>query len=133
MISLGGFFFSIERDYFGTFFDTRTGKAFLCDLWRNGTADKERFYVCSKHKSYYKSINKDLKLWLTTNWDIWEEEKPDWFTARMIGKIPSGVLPDKVRDELGKNKRDRKKSIAAMIKVEEVENEDKKKAKNDGR
>ena len=121
MLSFGAFLLSINRNYLGTFFDTRTGKEFLCDVWRNGTTDKERFYVFGKHKSYYSSINKELKEWLTENWDRWEEEKPDWFTAKMIGKIPSDVLPDKVATKLGSNKKERKKSIVAMIKLEEEE------------
>ena len=52
LISFGGFLLSINREYFGTYFDTRTGSQFLCDTWRDGKADKERFYVFSKHQSY---------------------------------------------------------------------------------
>ena len=121
MLSFGGFLLSINRDYWVTFFDTRTGREFICDLWRDEATDKERFYVFSKHPSYYDDIAEELKKWLTDNWDIWEERKPDWFTAKMIGKIPSKILPGKVREKLGSNKKDRKKSIVAMIKDEETE------------
>ena len=79
------------------------------------------------------SINEELKEWLSANWDGWEEEKPDWFTAKMIGKIPSEVLPDKIRKELGSSSRDRKKSIDAMIKLEEIEDTEKKKGKNNAK
>ena len=65
-------------------------------IWRNGTSDKERFYVFSKHKSYYKSIDKEIKVWLTENWEKWEEEKQDWFTARTVKRVPSYLLPDVV-------------------------------------
>ena len=119
MMSFVLFLLSINRKYFGTFFDTRTGSQFLCENWRKGTADKERFYVFSKHESYYKSINKELKDWLTANWDKWEDEKPDWFTAKLILKIPGEVLPDKVSEKLGSSRRKRKKSIVALIKFEE--------------
>jgi len=133
MLSFSVFLFSINQEYWVTFLDTRTGKEFLCDLWRNGTADKERFHVFNKHKSYYKSINKELKEWLTANWDKWEEEKQDWFTAKMIGKIPSELLPNNVRKKLGSNVRERRKLMVAMIKIEKIEEAEKKKEKNNGK
>ena len=37
------FLLSINKEYLWTFYDTRTGKTFLCDLWRNGKSDKESF------------------------------------------------------------------------------------------
>ena len=89
-------------------------------IW-NIPSDKERFYVFSKHKSLYKSINKELKNWLTENWDKWEEEKEDWFTAKMIGRIPEELLPEKFTIKLGVDARGRRKSINSMIKAEEKE------------
>ena len=116
MISFGTFLKSINRKYLGTFFDTRTGKQFLCDNWRDGTVDSDRFYVFSKHASLYKSINEELKDWLSENWEKWEEEKPDWFTAKMIKKIPEEILPNKYKNSLGTNKSARRKTIDKKIK-----------------
>ena len=113
----------INKKYLGTFFNTQTGKQFLCETWQIAGADKERFYIFSKHKSYYKSINKELKEWLSENWEKWEEEKEDWFTAKMIGRIPSELLPEKALEKYrGEGEIERKESIAAaMIKAEEKE------------
>jgi len=119
MLSFGLFLSRINKEYLVTFYDMRTASQFLIDNWRNGLSDKERFYIFSKHKSLYKSINKELKDWLNDNWERWEEEKEDWFTAKMIGKIPSELLPEKFSNKLGVDVKGRRKSIDAMIKAEE--------------
>ena len=124
MLSFGLFLSRIKKEYVVTFYDNRTGSQFLCDNWRNGTSDKERYYVFSKHPSLYKSINKELKDWLSENWERWEEEKEDWFTAKLIGKIPSELLPEKFVGELGGIKKARisiRKSVLKEGKEEVVE------------
>ena len=121
MLSFGFFLSRINKEYLVTFYDPRTASQFLCDNWRNGISDKERFYVFSKHPSLYESINKELKDWLSENWSKWEEEREDWFTAKVIGKIPSELLPEKFSCKLGVDVKGRRKSIDAMIKAEEKE------------
>ena len=49
----------------------------------------------SKHKSYYKSINNEIKIWLEENYEKWEEDGEEWFNAKMIKKIPVELLPAK--------------------------------------
>ena len=58
--------------------------------------------------------------WLTDNWDGWEEEKPDWFTAASISNIPQDMLPIKFKLGLGGNKEERRASLKKMV-VEEEE------------
>jgi len=119
MVSFAAFLKLINKKYYNTFFDIRTGKTFLCDTWRTSKGDKGKFYVFSKHKSYYKSINKELKEWLSENWDRWEDEKEDWFTAKIISKIPIELLPEQFSAKLGVDAKGRRKSIDAMVKAEE--------------
>ena len=120
MLSFATFLSLINEDYWVTFYSTQTGKQFLCDNWRNGKTDKERFYIFSKHKSYYKSINKEIMIWLRENWEKWEEDKDEWFTAKMISKIPNELLPPKVLQQMG-GARGRRKSSAAAISAEDLE------------
>ena len=114
------FFKFINQDYLKTFSSTTTGSEFLCDTWSNGTSDKERFYVFTKRESYFKSIEKELKEWLCENWDRWEDERDDFFSAKMINKIPSRLLPEHALKKLGGEK-NRQKSINAMILAEDKE------------
>ena len=55
------------------------------------------------------------------NWERWEEEKEEWFSARMISRIPSELLPEKFSQKLGVDAKGRRKSIVAMVKAEEKE------------
>ena len=119
MLNFLGFLKFINREYITTFFNNQTAKEFLCETWRNGKTDKERVYIFSKHRSYYKSINKELKVWIGENWDNWEEGREEWFNAKMISRIPSDMLPDQVLESMG-GKQGRKASIEVM-KEEEKE------------
>jgi len=93
IIGFISFLLSINMQYLRTFTDIRTGKQSVCDNWTDVTTDRERFRVFSKHKSYYKSINKEIKVWLNENWGKWEVQKEDWFTPEIINKIPVELLP----------------------------------------
>ena len=113
MLCFVTFMVLIKKEYRHTFYSTITGKAFLCETWRNAKTDREKFNVFSKHKRYYKSINKDIKLWLEENWDRWNHDGEDWFTAKRIAKIPSNLLPAKVLSDMGGLK-GRRRSIIKM-------------------
>ena len=64
-------------------------------------------------KAKYKGINTDLKEWLNENWDAWNDESPQWFTADSISRVPSHVLPADALKRMG-GREERKKSIAEM-------------------
>ena len=118
VLSFLGFLRFINRKYLVTFFDRRTGKQFLCDLWRSTETDKERIYVFSKHRSYYKTIEKEIKEWLSENWDKWEDEKEDWFCSKNLSRIPVDLLPEKIVTKYGGTSGERR-SIKKMANLEE--------------
>ena len=120
MLNFSLFLCFINKEYRGTFFSKTSGKEFLCELWRDAATDKEKFYIFGKHKSYYFSINEDVKRWLDENWERWEEERPEWFTAKLISKVPADLLPESALASMGGVK-GRRKSIDAMKKEEEEE------------
>jgi len=88
MLSFGGFLFSINREYWVTFLDMRTVKQIAVDNYKAAETDVMRFNIFTIHESIYSSISEELNKWLNDNWDRWEEEKPDWFTAAIISKFP---------------------------------------------
>ena len=93
---------------------------------------KERFGVFGHHRSYYRSIDEDLKIWLHTNWERWEKEE-DWFNAKLIKQIPEELLPMRVFLKLG-GTAGRRGSLDKMEKDEKaakLEKKKKKKAKED--
>ena len=111
----------INRKYFRTFFDARTASEFLCDTWRSSTTDIDRCYIFNKHKILYKSINKEIKVWLTDNWNKWEDDMPEWFNSKMIEQIPIELIPDKILEKGGSNKivKERKKTLTTKFKERE--------------
>jgi len=126
MINFALFICYINKEYLGTFTSNTTGANYLCQQWRDASNDEEKFYIFSKHKSYYFSIHEDVKLWLEENWEKWEEEKPDWWTAKLISKIPSELLPVAALASMG-GEAGRRKSIDAMKKDEKEFGEGKRK------
>ena len=72
----------------------------MCDNWRNGITDLERFETFDNHRTLYKSIEPELKVWLKENWERWEEEKEDWFNAAAISTVPSDLLPKKALSDM---------------------------------
>ena len=117
MLNFSLFLWYINEEYRGTFFGRTTGAEFLCQQWRDASTDKEKFYIFGKHRSYYFNIEDDVKLWLRENWERWEEERPDWLTAKLISKIPADLLPVTVLAGMG-GEIGRSESIRAMKKEE---------------
>ena len=71
--------------------------------------------------------------WLDANWDKWEEEKPDWFTASAIASIPEDMLPVRVKNELGGTKREIRNSLNKEIPEEtKAKREKQERAQRDG-
>ena len=75
--------------------------------------------IFTHHVTYYDSIAPELFKWLADNWDRWEEERPDWFTAAAISTVPEDMLPIKFKMGLGGNKKERRESLKKMVEVEE--------------
>jgi hypothetical protein len=115
MLSFSGFLLSINREYWVTFFDTRTGPQFAVDNYKAAETDSSRFEIFGHHVTYYDSITEGLMKWLTDNWDRWEEEKPDWFTAAAVSNIPEDMLPMKFKLGLGLDKKERRESLKKMV------------------
>ena len=86
------FFTKMNQDYLWTFFDTRTGKQYTVDRFNEAESDASKFEVFEYHRSQYASIEPELKTWLADNWDKWVRDKPEWFTAVAISKIPPKLL-----------------------------------------
>ena len=132
MFNFGLFLLSIKREYWITFYDTRSGKQVVLDIYRSATTDGEKFAIFFNHSSFYKTEEEDLKKWLSENWEKWEEEKPDWFIAIHIACIPDDLLPVQAKRKLGGTKLERRKSIAAEIEVEAKAKLEKQKAGREG-
>ena len=115
MLNFGLFLKSINQEYLWSFFNTLTGKQFAVLTYHEAESDEMRFEIFGHHPSFYDSINEELMIWMNENWEKWEENKPEWFTADAIASVPADMLPVTVLEAMG-GKDGRRKSIDAMKK-----------------
>ena len=93
MLSFCGFLLSINREYVWTFFDRRSGPQYVSDCFNNATTDFEKAVLTKNHPSYYASFAADLRDFLSSNWERWASEKPEWFTAAWRNACPVSMKP----------------------------------------
>jgi hypothetical protein len=87
------FFFNIEKKYLGTFLSFQRGKDLTVKNFREGTDDVKAKYTFKYSKHHWKANEEEVKAWVETNWDKWEEEKPKWFDERMRARVPIEYIP----------------------------------------
>ena len=127
MLMFYAFLISINKEYIKTFFDIQSGKQYVRRNFDTSKTDSEKFVVFAYHRSYYKSFEGKLKDWLIANWANWEEEKPDWFTAAAISRVPIDMLPPKLVADLGGVEGARRSIRNSVVKEKKEEREEKEK------
>jgi len=115
MVTFGLLLLSINRSYLVTFYDPRSGKQVVRDKFHLSTSDVTKFDIFSNHPTFYEPIVAELTAWLDENWDKWEEEKPEWFSAISIARIPEDMLPVRIKNSLGGTKQERRDSLKQKI------------------
>ena len=85
---------AIAAKYRVTFFSTVNSKKFSQDNFRRVTSDDAKIAIFADHPSYYAEIRDELKVWVSANYSTWNEERPEWFTERVIKQIPKDMIPD---------------------------------------
>jgi hypothetical protein len=84
----------INKKCVRTFFSPMTGKQFNHQRFREASSDRAKFFIFTNHPSYYGSIKGEVKEWVRENWDIWNEERPEWFTERLKARVPNDMIPE---------------------------------------
>jgi hypothetical protein len=87
------FFFSIDKKYLGTFFSLHRGKDLTIKNFREGADGVKALFTFQRSKHHWKAIEEEVKAWVESNWDRWEEEKPDWFDEAMRARVPVEYIP----------------------------------------
>jgi len=121
------FFAHIKEGYAGTFIDTRSSVQFVLDRFNNPKAnDYQKAGVVGTTRSYWRSIEEEVRKFLAEKWTAWEQEKPKWFTKAFIAKIHDDMLPERGLAERRRGGRRRSSNVELLLgaKEEEEENED---------
>lgn len=82
-----------ERKYARTFVSTMTASQYRIKSFREAKTDQTKMSVIKLHPSYYASIRGEVAEWVRENWDVWNEERPHWFTERVRGGVPKDMIP----------------------------------------
>jgi len=115
-VSVAGFFASINKDYIHTFFDVASGPQHVAREFLNATNDHGRSNVFLNHRSKFAAIEADIKEWMKENYEVFEAEKPEWWTELLISTIPDDFIPKeelKLLEEKGVGGK-RKKSVVSL-------------------
>ena len=95
------FFFKIKREYFVTFYSTRTG----CQQAMSNFLeldDARKSLIFRRHTDLWKKIEREVQDWTLANWHKWEVEKPDWFTEHFKHSVPDNFIPKTALERLHK-------------------------------
>ena len=88
------FLSKINPKYISTFFSLMTSKEFIYVSFHSAPSDEARFRVFKYQPLFYESMKGELREWLSDNWDRWTiDEKPAWFTRKLLAIIPEDLLP----------------------------------------
>ena len=82
----GLFFWSIEKNFLGTFFGSKTAPQYTVDLFRDSANDFSKFGVAfDTRRSYIFECEDEVRAWLSENIDRFQLEQPEWWRIDMVG------------------------------------------------
>ena len=66
-------------------------------------SDERMFLIFRKNKLVWEAdIGKDVRAWTLSNWERWDRDKPEWFTPRVVARVPDEYIPPRFLANTGK-------------------------------
>jgi hypothetical protein len=94
LVCFATFFFNIEKNYWHTFFDFKTGVEFSVHSFKNAPNDAAKAAIAfGRSKRHWVSIEAEVRAWIEANWERWQNGKPGWFTDSLKEKVPLEFIP----------------------------------------
>jgi hypothetical protein len=88
------FFLIIEKKYWGTFWSSQRGKDLTVKSFREGKEDATKAaFTFQMSKHHWKAIEEEVRAWVVSNWERWENEKPNWFDDAFRARVPVEYIP----------------------------------------
>mmetsp|Transcript_14619 Transcript_14619/g.29983 ORF Transcript_14619/g.29983 Transcript_14619/m.29983 type:complete len:1930 (-) Transcript_14619:32-5821(-) len=88
------FLTNIEAGYRDTFFSTMTAPDYAVKNFKIAESDEARaHFSILRSKHHWQSIEEEVRIWVETNWEIWEESKPKWFDETTRAMVPVAYIP----------------------------------------
>ena len=111
LLSFSAFLLSIDRRYLHTFFSIQTGKDSTMGYFLNNESDEIKALIFKENLRLWTKIRPQVKTWVADNWKRWNEEKPSWFTAKLVEKIPDDMIPSDDLERIRAGGKRRKSSV----------------------
>jgi hypothetical protein len=88
----GLFLMLMKKKYRKTFYSTETGNEWAVSFFLKGDTDAKRVKPLRLNKKKWKKIEPEMKEFVIENWEIWEEEKPKFFTEVFKARLDDDWL-----------------------------------------
>ena len=88
------FFFSIKKEYRGTFYSAERGKDLAMRRFLHSSDDSVKAdAIFPNTRKYWKEIEGEVEKWVKDNWKRWMDEEPEWFDDIVKSQIPPHMIP----------------------------------------
>ena len=95
---------AMKSEYWGTFFSIKTGSQFVCDKFRNCCYDDASKADCVLfvNGKLIADIRVEIYNWIFTNYEIWEQENPKWYTDNglLLMNLPPTFIPEQIYTDI---------------------------------
>jgi hypothetical protein len=91
----------MKRKYIRTFFSGKLGKTVIMEKFKNSEDDDVKAIIFKKNRKCWVEIEGDVKHWVQANYWRWKRDKPEWFTEKLIKKIPVNFIPEEEESRRG--------------------------------
>jgi hypothetical protein len=92
-IFFGIFLKLMKKEYRKTFFTFETGCTWAMRFFLEGNTDERRVKPLRIHRSKWKKIRPEMKQFVFSNWEKWEEEQPVFFTSMFKNSLDDDMIP----------------------------------------
>ena len=90
----GVYLATINAKYRRTFWDSQTGKEWVCSYFtKEGASDASKMQIHASRRLLWTSIRRQVKEWTLENWARFEQEKPEWFLPALIAQVEDEMIP----------------------------------------
>ena len=94
MVSSFMFLRLIEPKYRSSFLSLKTGSQHVVETFRTATNERVKIGVMNNHRSMWKEIEEDVRVYLNQNLKKWIEEEQEWFNEGVRAMILDDLVDD---------------------------------------
>jgi hypothetical protein len=87
------FMLSMNPEYRSTFYSLESGNEWAMSFFLRGDTDAKRVKPLRLNKAKWKKIRPEMKEFVLSKWETWEEEQPDFFSHAFKKRVDDDMIP----------------------------------------